>query len=333
MYRGAKMEDKIINNKREYFNNFGMDEDVVEKVKKELSYIRKTGHFSGKNNIKIYFEKYKAKKERGKIVISHGFTECIEKYREIIYYFTKEGYSVYIMEHRGHGRSGKLGKKDKTQVNVESFDFYIDDLKKFIDKIVIKNNKNLYLFSHSMGGAIGAMFMEKYPGYFKKAILSCPMLEIAIGKIPIILAIIIARISILFGKADEFIFGNMPYESTYDFILASTSNESRYRAYYREIVSNEKIQRGGGSFRWLYESLKAIRYIFKKKNIEKIKIPVLIFQAANDTLVGEKGEKRFMKNCNKCELVRFENAKHELYLENDDILIPYLEKLFNFLES
>ena len=30
------MRDEIISNKREYFNNFGMDEDIVEKVKKEL---------------------------------------------------------------------------------------------------------------------------------------------------------------------------------------------------------------------------------------------------------------------------------------------------------
>ena len=327
------MRDEIISNKREYFNNFGMDEDIVEKVKKELSYIKQSGCFTGENNIKIYYEKYKVKKEIAKIVISHGFTECIEKYKEIIYYLTREGYSVYIMEHRGHGRSGKLGVKDNTQVNVENFNYYIEDLKKFIDKIVIKNNKSLYLFSHSMGGAIGAMFIEKYPDYFNKAILSCPMLEIAIGKVPCFLARSIAKISILFGKGDEFIFGNIPYESTYDFMLASTSNESRYRAYYKEIVCNEKIQRGGGSFRWLYESLKAIKYIFKKKNIEKIKIPVLIFQAGNDTLVGEKGEKRFSKKCDKCELVRFENAKHELYLENDDVLVPYLEKIFIFLES
>lgn len=56
------MRDEIISNKREYFNNFGMDEDIVEKVKKELSYIKQSGCFTGENNIKIYYEKYKVKK-------------------------------------------------------------------------------------------------------------------------------------------------------------------------------------------------------------------------------------------------------------------------------
>lgn len=327
------MSYKNINIKKEYFYNFGMDEDIVEKVKDKLSYIKKCGYFMGENNLNIYYEKYKVKIEKGKIVIAHGFTECIEKYTEIIYYFVKEGYSVFIMEHRGHGRSGKLGKSHETQVNVEDFNFYIKDFKKFIDKIVNENRNSLYLFCHSMGGAIGTMFLEEYPNYFKKAILSCPMLKIRMGNIPDLLAKLISKIFIILGKEDEFIFGNMPFESTYNFALASNSNESRYNVYYREIIGNYDIQRGGGSFRWLYESLKAIKYIFKKENIEKITASILIFQAGRDELVSDKGGKKFLKKCKNCKLIRFENAKHELYLENDDILIEYLEIIFSFLES
>ncbi|MDZ7543204.1 alpha/beta hydrolase, partial [Clostridium perfringens] len=41
------MKAKDINNKREYFYNFGMDEDIVENVKSHLKYIREKGHFKG----------------------------------------------------------------------------------------------------------------------------------------------------------------------------------------------------------------------------------------------------------------------------------------------
>lgn len=316
---------------RKYFMNFGMDEDVVEEVKKKLKYIKTSGNFTGEKGNKIYYEKYKVKNEKGRIVISHGFTECIEKYIEIIYYFTKEGYSTFIMEHRGHGRSGCLGA-DSTQIHIEDFNFYIKDLKSFIDKIVVKK-KNLFLFAHSMGGAIGAMFIEKYPSYFKKAILSSPMLKIAIGKIPNFLALFLAKIAIVMGKENEFIVGNMPYESSYDFFLASTSNESRYNYYYREIVANSKIQRGGGSYRWLYESLKAINYILNRNNIKNINIPVLLFQGGKDELVGEEGGQKFAERCSLCKLIKFENAKHELYLENNNILEVYLDTIFEFLEN
>ncbi|WP_330376022.1 MULTISPECIES: hypothetical protein [Terrisporobacter] len=33
-------------------------------------------------------------------------------------------------------------------------------------------NDNLYLFAHSMGGAIGGLFLEKYNDYFHAAILN-----------------------------------------------------------------------------------------------------------------------------------------------------------------
>ena len=319
--------------KRMYFLNFGMDEDVVEKVKKELKLIRKTGYFSGEKNQKIYYEKYIVNNFKGSIVILHGFSECIEKYTELIYYFTKERYNVFIMEHRGHGRSGKLSKLDKTQVVVEDFEFYVKDVKTFIDKIIYKKyNENLYLFTHSMGGAIGTMFIEKYPDYFDKAILSSPMFNIAIGNIPIFLAKIIVKIALLLGKGDNFIFGNTPYESIYDFNIASTSNEWRYSYCHKEILNNEEIQRGGGSFKWLYESLLAITYIFKKENIKNIQIPVLIFEAGKDELVGKNISKKFKRKCKSCRVITFKKAQHEIYSENNDILEKYIDCIFDFLK-
>ena len=320
--------------KREYIENFGMDEDVVEEVKKNISNIKSYGYFIGEKNNKIYFQKYKVKNEKGRILISHGFTECIEKYTEIIYYFTREGYSTYIMEHRGHGRSGCLGEKHNTQINIEDFNYYVNDFKLFIDNEVLKDNKkDLILFSHSMGGAIGVMFLEKYPEYFSKAILSSPMLQIAMGNVPQFLARVISKYQVLIGKGDKFIIGNMPYESTYDFVLSSTSNESRYSHYYREIVSNYKLQRGGGSYRWLYECLKAIKNILKNKNISKIKADIILFQAGSDNLVGARGIKKFIKRCDKAKLIKFDKSKHEIYLENNDILEKYLDTIFKFLQK
>ncbi|VYU27857.1 alpha/beta fold hydrolase [Clostridium tertium] len=321
--------------KREYFINFGMDEDIVEMVKNKLNDIKVTGRLNGELDNQMYYEIYKINDDRGGIVISHGFTECIEKYLEFIYYLIREGYSVYIMEHRGHGRSGAIGTIHKSQINVEDFNYYVEDLKRFIDEVVLKSTKDkeIFLFGHSMGGAISAMFIEKYSNYFKKAILSSPMLKIAVGRMPSLLAIFLAKIVIKFGKGDNFIFGNMPYDSIYDFNLASTSNESRYGFYYKEILTNEKLQRGGGSFKWLYESLKAIRYILKKENIKKIKIPVLIFEAGKDELVGGNGIKKFAKLCNDSKLIYYKNAKHELYLENNEILEEYLDNIFDFLQD
>lgn len=202
------------NNK--FIYNYGFDKELVENAKEKLSKIKEVGYFEGKNNANIYYEKYSIDNEKGRVVISHGFSECIDKFTEMIYYFTEMGYSVYAIEHRGHGRSGSLSKTHKNQINVEKFKYYVDDLKTFLDKIVVEKDTDLYLYAHSMGGAIGTMFLEEYNGYFKKAILSAPMMEIKTGDFPKWIAYIISSLYILAGKGDKYLFGQGPFDGKYD---------------------------------------------------------------------------------------------------------------------
>ena len=44
---------------------------------------------------KIHCVKYHADNPKAVVMISHGYTETAEKYKEIIYYFLKAGYHVY----------------------------------------------------------------------------------------------------------------------------------------------------------------------------------------------------------------------------------------------
>ena len=71
-----------------------------------LNSLESSGYINGEDNMRIFYKKYVLKNSKGTIVISHGFKEFIEKYSELIYYFIMDGFSVYIHEHRGHGRSG-----------------------------------------------------------------------------------------------------------------------------------------------------------------------------------------------------------------------------------
>ena len=61
------------------------------------------------------------------VVILHGYTESAEKFREMAWYFVSDGYSVFAMDHRGHGRSVRE-VEDKTITHVEHFDDYVRDL-------------------------------------------------------------------------------------------------------------------------------------------------------------------------------------------------------------
>ena len=315
-----------------FIYNYGYNKDLVMYVNKKLNSIKETGYFKGKNNINIYYEKYCVKNEKGKIILCHGFSECLYKFNEIIYYFTKMGYSVFAIEHRGHGRSGCLSKTHKNQINIDKFQYYVEDLKIFLDKIVGKNNKNLYLYAHSMGGAIGTMFLQKYPNYFKKAILSAPMFEIKTANLPKWLAYIISFAYILIGKGDKYLFGHHPFYGKYNLEKSGSKNKYRYKTYLNIQRNNEEIQRCGGSFKWLFKSLIVSDKIIKKRNVKKINIPIIIFQAGKDTFVKARGQNKFYKRAKNCKIIRFKNAKHEFFGENDKIFIQYLKIINKFLD-
>ena len=73
---------------------------------------------------KIHVQRYPARKPKGVIIISHGFTEAAPKYDEMIYYFLKAGYHVYMPEHMGHGQSYRL-TADSSLVHIDTWKRYV----------------------------------------------------------------------------------------------------------------------------------------------------------------------------------------------------------------
>lgn len=292
----------------------------------------KNGYIDGRDNVKLYYEAYNADNAKGSIVISHGYTENLEKYKELIYYFLKSGYNVFGIEHRGHGRSGSLGIADSSQIYVNSFNDYIEDFKSFLDEIVVPNSngQDLLLFAHSMGGAIGSRFLEVYTQYFSKAILNAPMMKVHTGNIPDFIAKTIVNTAVTFGQGGKYVIGKEPFTPCYSFDSTGTSSENRW-TYVNDIVNNdEELQRGGASYKWTQESFKATKEITKKENASKVEIPVLLFQAGDDAYVKPEGQNKFAEYAQNCNLVRIENAKHEIYFERDEILKPYLKQVLKF---
>ena len=67
------------------------------------------------------YNRYDAKKA---VVILHGYTECAEKFRELFWYFIQAGYSVFAMDHRGHGYSVRE-IEDLSVTHVDDFNQYL----------------------------------------------------------------------------------------------------------------------------------------------------------------------------------------------------------------
>ena len=70
------------------------DEVMQTEVEPYLAQRRESGLDARVKGQPIYYEHYRADHPKGVIVISHGFTESITKFRESIYYMLQQGYEV-----------------------------------------------------------------------------------------------------------------------------------------------------------------------------------------------------------------------------------------------
>ena len=201
-----------------------------------------------------------------------------------------------------------------------------------MDEVVVPNSedKDLFLFAHSMGGCIGTGFLESYPEYFDKAVLNAPMLEVDTGNIPDFIAKIVVKVAVLLGQDGKYVIGKNPFSPSYSFNSTGTTSENRW-TYVNDIINeNEELQRGEASYQWTNEAFKATKQFVKKENAAKVEIPVLLFQSGDDAYVRPGGQNKFAKYAQNCELRRIDNAKHEIYFERDEIQNPYLKELMEF---
>ena len=155
-------------------------EQQMREVETRMAAIRQEGKFFVSGGA-LYYELYPRKEASATIVICHGFCESSEKYWEFIHYFYSAGFQVAVWDQRGHGKSFREGT-DANVVHVEDFEEYVKDLHVFMEKVVkpFSAGGRLYLYAHSMGGCVGARYLEQYPADFEKAVLNAPMLALSL---------------------------------------------------------------------------------------------------------------------------------------------------------
>lgn len=332
------MTDQWILSENDYMNQ--MDTLVVpylNKRKKEIYLQRETEK-------KIYTVSYRADSPKGIMLISHGFTESAEKYREMAYYFVREGYHTIIMEHCGHGRSYRL-VKDPSLIHIDKYERYVDDLLFVAHTVHIKYPKlPFYLFGHSMGGGIAAAAAGTEPMLFHRIILSSPMIRPSTENVPWYVAYAISALCCLTGKSTSYVIGQKPYQGPETFTVSSVVSEARF-TYYQKIRDREPLfHMNGASYGWLHEAARLNSFL-RTKGWKRIKVPVLMFQAGQDTFVSNKEQDRFMdkltrkndissgqdKSVPTFQLVRIPQSKHEIYTSRSEVLNDYWEKIFEFL--
>ncbi|MCK5846239.1 MAG: alpha/beta fold hydrolase [Bacteroidales bacterium] len=288
------------------------------------------GNFVGKADISIYYKIFKQKNnEKSAILISTGRTEAAIKYKELIFDLYNNGYSVYIHDHRGQGLSGRM-VEDHDMGYIDTFQFYIDDMKYFYDNLLLANNHDkIYLLSHSMGGAIAMTYLEQYANDFKAAAFSSPMLGLTKPSCSVV--------KILTGEDVKYALGQGVYDD--DEIPFEENNltgsKDRYTRMIDAFEKEPKAKLGGATYQWIYKSCQQFKYI--NANISNIETPLILFSGSDDNIVDTYAHQKFIDNAKKnnklCMAYVVDNAKHELFIEKDEQRIETINEVLKFYDK
>jgi lysophospholipase len=290
--------------------------------------------FHGRGKIKISYRVFlkDPKDEKGAVVLVPGRSESSDRYAELIYDLSQQGYSVYVLDHRGQGRSGRM-TSIRDLGYVQNFSDYVEDLRQFVDDVVkARPHSKLYLLAHSMGGAVSALYLAKYGQHFNAVALSAPMFEIDTGKYSNSVAYSIATTATLLGQGAKFALGKSGYNPNEKFEDdTGTHSLHRFKKSHEILARNPTLAVGGPSYRWVQQGLKATREI--RKIPGKVGSPVLLFQAEMDLTVKPGGQNYFCSKAPDCRIVSLPGSFHETLMETDAIRNVVLENVFEFFAA
>ena len=246
------------------------------------------------------------------VVIVHGLGEFWPKYYEYAWNLFRAGFKVFFMEQRGHGYSeGKCKEPDLIYIN--DYSTYAEDLHAFMDKVVTKESSGLkkLLLAHSMGGAVSALFLEKYPNYFKAALLSSPMMRMKAGNVSPFVIFILRLYSVLFRKEKSLAPNQKHFNPNPPIETSSAKSKPRFEYQLSVRRKDDHYQTSAATLGWVLASIKVRGDIMRHAG--KIRIPITIMTAGDDHLIDPLGYDEFAGHVPQTQFLHYENSRHEIF--------------------
>lgn len=309
------------------------EEEFPEKIlqiQDRLSECRKEGFFHGFDGNKLYYEYFLAEASTASVVIVHGLSEFTKKYYEMAYYMLNQGFNVFLYDQRGHGKSCRQVARPEL-IHVDKFRDYIQDLECFMTQVVQPADpKPVLLYSHSMGGAVSLLYMEQHPDKIQRAVCCAPMIEPITGINPTVARLGLSVMRWFKSDKTKFRFTsefnpNLKFEQTKD------KSRCRFQHNFNMRLAEPIYRSTPMTLGWVCESLKVRRRILE--NQHKLRCPILVLSADQDTVVSNKAQRDFVQKCPMCIFRIHRNTSHSVLagapLEMEEHILTTLRFLFD----
>jgi len=222
--------------------------------------------------------------------------------------------------------------EDPSLAHVTDYREMIRDFEYFAERVVRTDEGNLplYVYAHSMGGAIAASALGDRPEIFRKAVLSSPMLGVNCGKFPRWVLRLYIDIKVSAGHEADYTVGQGPFDGVRDFEHSASAGKERYDYYFDHCLADPYARTWGSSYISARELDRLAGYAMNRKRNERITTPVLLFSAGADHMVTERAQRIFINRIANGRFVKVPGVKHEIYTAGDSVIQAYWDEILEF---
>lgn len=251
------------------------------------------GSFTGAEGVKLFEQWWRPAEVKAVMVIVHGLKDHSTRYAEFADLLARRGYAVRAFDLRGHGSS------EGRRVYIDSFDEYVADLETFIASVQKREpGKPIFLFGHSMGGAIVTKFtLDKRPA-LAGLILSGPALH--------------ADVSGFTKVSTKFVAFLAPRLAVFSLDLDKFSRDPKA---VQECKADPLVDPGNGPARTAARLLGAMDEI--GEHMEEVTVPLLAMHGGADVITDPEGTRELVRRAKSADktLKIYDGLYHDLLHE------------------
>jgi acylglycerol lipase len=272
------------------------------------------GRFKGQSKLDIYYQGWlPAKRPRAAVVLAHGLGEHGGRYAHVAEALVADGYVVYAIDHRGHGKSSGGGS-----AYVDRWKHAVADMDTLVDLVRREQpQKPLFLVGHSMGGALSLSYSILHQKKLSGLVLSGP--AVALDGLPPLLAPVAKFLSAVAPKLGLF--------------AVDPSLVSRDPEMVAAYASDPLNAHGKVPVRTLGEIIRLVEFL--PMVLSELKLPLLLLHGSDDKLAGVAGSRMVASRVSSQDktLVVYDGLYHEIFNELPADRARVFTDMLNWLDA
>ncbi len=268
---------------------------------------------TSKDGIKLQGFSFKPEKPIFSLIVVHGVGEHSKRYLSFAKKISAANGACYLYDQRGHGSSdGKRG-------HVAKFENYSNDLLNIYELVFSKSQGHpVFVYGHSMGSVVAALFALSYQAKIKGLILS---------GFPAIPSIPISGISL---KLIKFLGKTAPLRSIPTLLNPKhlSHDPNVWKTYEEDPMINKTV-----TLCWAAEFYSVLKEV--QNNLHKLFVPLLMMHGSDDKIAKSKGaQQAFQTIYSKDKTLRvFEGQRHELLNEVPPVPDQVIDCMLDWMQK